>query len=199
MTYEGPPNGGTTDASKSAAEYTANGQARGEMVHDHFLTFERASRRQSETGSSSLRLPREAEIFAVAAISQAHIGRKLGVSHQTVSDGMEKRRNRGTAGGGSGRAATEAGHPPARRCRGRAREGPEGEGLWHRVVDAGPGGPRGDQRCQLSPRARLADPSRTARLDPPAAGTLGDRARRRGDRAKGDGAVAEGVPGAGAR
>ena len=123
-----------------------------------------------------------AETFASGGVSQADIGRKLGVSHQTVSDWHAtwiRGGHGGAAGCGSGRPATEADRRTARQGGGRAREGLEGERLRHRAVDSRPGGrsDRGGHGCQISPWARLADPSRAAQLDAPEGGTPGDRAR----------------------
>ena len=136
-------------------------------------------------------------MFAAGGQSQADIGRSLGVSHQTVSDWHSLWKRGGTE---ALRAAGRAGRRPKLTARQLAeveaalRKGPEGKRLWHRSVDTGPGGRghRGGYRCQLSPGTCLAGSSRTARLDPPEAGTPGDRARRRGNRAMGDQAVAEG-------
>src|ERR1019366_8864346 len=174
------------------------------MVHDHFPTLGRASPRQSETSSSPSGLPGDGGTTDASSCDvrrrrhqpsrHRQKARRLASDGVGLAGGVEKGRSRGAGGCGSGSSETEADRPPARRGRGRAREGPEGKRLWHRSVDTGPGGrgDRGGHRCQLSPRTARAGPSRTARLDPPEAGTPGDRARRRGDRAVGERTVAEG-------
>ncbi len=142
-----------------------------------------------------------ADLFA-KRVTQADIGRELGVSTQTVSDwhklwkvGGKKALKR--TGGPVGPAWCPTTTWP--RWNGPCRRA-EGQWLSDRSVDAGPGrrGDREDHRGEVPPRTRLEGAPPDG-LEPATAGPKGDGAGRRGHRAVGQRTLAQGKENARAR
>src|SRR5579884_507462 len=142
------------------------------------------------------------DMFEEGGLSKAEIGRRLGVSHQTVSDWH------GLWAEGGRDALRGAGRPQAA-FDGRAawggggcdRAGRQGERLPDGSVDPGPGrrGDRADYRNRLPPGACVEDLARPAGLFPSAPGSAGGRTGRRGGRVLDQDGMAEdkkrGAPG----